>query len=44
VINTNLSSVFDITSGSSTGWRGAAGPRHQRLSIVGRIGNFGQAN
>jgi NAD(P)-dependent dehydrogenase (short-subunit alcohol dehydrogenase family) len=45
VINTNLSSVFDITQGFIDGMAARGWGRVINISsIVGRIGNFGQAN
>jgi NAD(P)-dependent dehydrogenase (short-subunit alcohol dehydrogenase family) len=45
VINTNLSSVFDITHCFIDGMAGRGWGRVINISsIVGRIGNFGQAN
>jgi NAD(P)-dependent dehydrogenase (short-subunit alcohol dehydrogenase family) len=45
VINTNLSSVFDITQRFIEGMAGRGGGRVINISsIVGRVGNFGQAN
>jgi NAD(P)-dependent dehydrogenase (short-subunit alcohol dehydrogenase family) len=45
VINTNLSSVFDITQRFIDGMAGRGWGRVINISsIVGRIGNFGQAN